>query len=76
MSEEKLKGRFVKVANSDGSLNFGESFWIVTIGDRTLFKKTVNNYFAIDSSLSYFDIASLDFGKALLRQTRRLKAFW
>jgi hypothetical protein len=72
----RLKGRFVRVAKSDGSQDFDESFWLVSIGDMILFKSTVRSLRAADPSLTYDSIATAEYGKHLLAKARTMKAFW
>lgn len=77
MSDENtLKGRFVRAAKSDGSQDFDESFWIVSIGDMIIFKSTVMSLRVTDPSLTYDSIATREFGLALLKKVKRMKAFW
>lgn len=72
----KLKGRFVKSANPDGSRNDEQSFWEVwgcnessLQEEKLLTKLTVADLQYLN--LSYQDIATKKFGQLLLTRTRK-----
>ncbi len=69
----KLKARFVKSANSDGSQNKEESYWEVWAGSDFLMKISVKELCNMNSTLSYDSIATRVFGAELIEQIKNAK---
>lgn len=62
LSRASLKVSFKKVAKEDGSLDRGNSAWVVSRGDKILVVASVNELSGGQSEIMYDSIATRDFG--------------
>ena len=76
IEDTRLKARFIKARDDDGNLDINEYFWEISSGKMIIAKMTVKSLCATNPILDYDSIATLDFGRLLLRKVKKLKAFW
>lgn len=71
---EKLSGKFVKMANLDGSLNTGGSHWNIYAGDKLILTASVAEITGGRADSLYHGVANPDFGRKMI-STIRNKGF-
>ena len=75
----RLTARFIKVNTANGDQDFDESYWVVLnpeMEDSTLFKISVKELKRSNPILDYEIIATMEFGKRMIRKAKELKVFW
>lgn len=82
-NHRRIKARFLKVRNDDGSQNFEKSFWEVSSYNEwdgsiveVLLKISVEDICKLHPEMSYVSIATMEFGKSLILKTKKMAAFW
>src|SRR5208282_1202413 len=71
LARASLRGRFVKAANNDGSLNKGKSAWEVFLGDRLLLTASVEDLCGGHvTDVLYDSIATKPFGAQLIEKVK------
>lgn len=74
MSERKMMGRLTKVVENN-TLS-GQSSWSFYIGDEFICKTTLEELQKQFPYLSYWDMATIEFGQLMLKKVKYLKAYW
>lgn len=70
LSRAGLRARFTKVANIDGSENFGAGTWNIYSGDKIVLAASVNQLTGGNAEMLYSTVATAEFGKKLLEKVR------
>jgi len=70
LSRASLKARFIKKANLNGTLDYGNCVWEVSLDDKILLTASVNDLSNHKADLMYDAISSENFGRNLLSKIR------
>lgn len=70
LQRASLRARFVKAANTNGTLNPGNSAWEVYLGEKLLLTASVNELSGGRSEMLYDSIATRDFGTKLIEKVK------
>lgn len=68
-----LTAKFIKAANTDGSHNVGQSRWEVHNLNKLVLNMTVDEII-VGTDSSYDDVATVEFGKWLIKEIRDYNA--
>lgn len=71
LQRASLRGRFIKAANTDGTLDLGKSAWEVYLGEKLLLSASVNQLTGNRSELLYDTVATEKFGQKLIEKVKK-----